>query len=85
MLNVRQRDALRPSPAMRKMPRHVAWRLQAQIGNGAPGGLTTGTGKSGHDSEKPGRVQEIALSTQGGARRTKCHLDKFQKRQEDET
>ena len=70
---------------MRKMPRYVARRLQAQIGIGALGGSTTGTDESGHDSEESGRVQEIALSTQRGARKAKCHLDKSQKRQKDKT
>ena len=70
---------------MRKMPGHVAGRLQAQIGIGAPGGLTTGTGKLEHDSGEQGRVREIALNTQEGARKAKCHIDKFQKRWEDET
>ena len=49
---------------MIKMPRHVAWKLQAQIGIGAPSGPITGTSESGHDLGEPGRVQEIALSTQ---------------------
>ena len=61
---------------MSKMPKHVAGRLQAQIGIGAPGGPTTGTGESEHNLEEPGTVWKIALSTQGGARRAKCHLDK---------
>ena len=70
---------------MRKILKHVALRLQAQIGLGAPGGPTTGTGESGHDSKEPGSVREIALSTQERARKAKCHLDKSQKRWEDET
>ena len=70
---------------MRKMPRHVAGKLQAQKGIGVPGSPTTGTGKSGHDSKKLGKVWEISRSTQGGARKAKCHLDKFQKRWKDET
>ena len=70
---------------MGKMPRHVAGRLKAEIGIGVSGGSTTGIGKSGHDSGEPGRVQKIALNTQKGARKAKCHLDKFQKRREDKT
>ena len=65
------------------MPKHVAWRLQAQIGIRVPEGLTAGVDESGYDLGKEGKTWGTALSTQGEIRWAKSHLEESQERWED--